>query len=119
MKFFELVLKEPETWTPTVHPESVMKVHGELQLGDFMVTDGKTSTFLGKEDTRLMITRFDPQGIGLKFGRGIPNWVNHIAEYVQVTPTGTLFSGVPIAVGDFIVFDGMFLRLEKANAETH
>lgn len=112
---FEMVSKDPETWTPIEKLGQVMQLIGEPQVGDFMAEQGGQTVFLCTEVTRVRVSKV--QGIQIEFeaGRGIPNWFHQVQNAIQATPAGVFFGGVQIAAGDHLVADGRTVRLEKAS----
>ena len=112
---FEMVSKDPETWTPVEKLGPVMPLIGEPQVGDFMAEQDGRSVFLCTEVTRVRVSKV--QGINIQFeaGRGIPNWFHHVQNAIQATPAGVFFGGVKIEEGDHLVANGMQVRLEKAS----
>lgn len=111
---FEMVNKDPETWTPIEKLGPVMQLIGEPQVGDFMAEQDGRTTFLCTEVTRVRVSRADKDGIHFEAGRGIPNWFQHAQSAFQATPNGILFGGVKLDAGDYLVVDGMQIRVEKA-----
>lgn len=112
---FEMVCKDPETWTPIEKLGPVMALVGEPQVGDFMAEQGGRTVFLCTEVMRVRVSKIDGINIQFESGRGIPNWFNHVRNAIQASPDGVFFGGMPLEEGDHLVADGMSVRLEKAS----
>jgi hypothetical protein len=113
---FEMVQKDPETWSPISKVGSVMRLIGEPQLGDFMAEEGGRSVFLCTEVTRVRVAKVEGMHIQFEAGRGIPNWFQQVQSAIQATPNGIFYAGMQIHEGDYLVADGRAVRLEKASA---
>ena len=111
---FEMVSKDPETWTPIEKLGPVMQLIGEPQVGDFMAEQGGQTVFLCTEVTRVRVSKVEGINIQFESGRGIPNWFQQAQSAIAATPAGIFYAGVQMGVGDELVFDGMSIRLEKA-----
>jgi hypothetical protein len=111
---FEMVSKDPETWTPIDKLGPVMRLIGEPQVGDFMAEENGVSVFLCTEVTRVRVSKLSGVNIEFEAGRGIPNWFQQAQTAILATPDGIFYAGVQLGVGDELVLDGMAIRLEKA-----
>lgn len=113
---FEMVQKDPETWSPISKVGSVMRLIGEPQLGDFMAEEGGRSVFLCTEVTRVRVAKVEGMHIQFEAGRGIPNWFQQAHAAIQASPEGIFYAGMQMHAGDELVFTGTTIRLEKASA---
>lgn len=112
---FEMVSKDPETWTPIEKLGPVMQLIGEPKVGDFMAEQGGQTVFLCTEVTRVRVSKVEGINIQFEAGRGIPNWFHQVQNAIQATPGGIFFGGMQIHEGDHLVADGRTVRLEKAS----
>ena len=110
---YELVKLDPETWTPVDKIGPVMRLLGEPQVGDFLAEEGGRTVFLCKEVTRVRVSKVEHGELEIEAGRGVPNWFQQAQSAMAATPDGIFFGGVPLAVGDELIFDGTVIRLEK------
>lgn len=115
---FELVKKDPETWTPIEKLGAVMPLIGEPQVGDFMAEQDGRSAFFCTEVLRVRVARSDASGVHFEASRGIPNWFNQVQSSFQATPDGVLFGGIKLKAGDSLVLDNMVVRVESASEAT-
>lgn len=115
---FEMVSKDPETWTPIEKLGPVMRLSGEPQVGDFMAEQGGRSVFLCTEVTRVRVSKVEGINIQFEAGRGIPNWFQQARSAIIATPEGIFYAGVAMGAGDELVLDGSVIRLEKASEVT-
>lgn len=115
MKLFELVLKDPETWTPIEKLGAVMQLIGEPQVGDFMAEQNGVTSFLCVEAKRVRVSKIENGHIQFEAGRGIPNWFQQAGGAIVASPAGIFYAGVQMHVGDELVLDGTTIRLEKAS----
>lgn len=117
-ELYELVKKDPETWSPIAAMGPVMRLIGEPQVGDFMATEAGSTVFLCTEATRVRVSKLENGHIEFEAGRGIPNWFQQARSAIIATPQGIHYAGVPLGVGDELVMDGMSIRLEKSSEVT-